>query len=239
MSKTLLNGVNDVLKRLDLLDADSGVLTTLTDSARQNWIDTIIQLWNEGLDELYSRHGSPKPKSMTEGTITLVTGTRAYTLATDMAVFLRRLHLYDSTNNHYITFLEDSGFEQIQLSDPEEDDTGLPSFAFIDPEDNKILMNRTPTAAENGRVYRYFYQKDLELTLAADTFPFTDTVYRAMIPAVAQLWRRDNVTDFDPGIFAASIARAAFYLSQAPLRRSWSPQPGRAAPTGTDRPFDP
>ena len=44
MTKTLLNGVNDLLKRVKVIAGDTGTLSTLTDSAKQAYIDTAIQV---------------------------------------------------------------------------------------------------------------------------------------------------------------------------------------------------
>lgn len=51
MAKTLLNGVNEVFKRIKLIQGDAAALTSLTDSARQHSIDLAIQIWNEVVDE--------------------------------------------------------------------------------------------------------------------------------------------------------------------------------------------
>jgi len=70
--KDLLNGVNEVLKKTDILDSDSGLLTSLTDSGKQVFIDTAVQVINETLDELYSTAQITKPNQLREATITLV-----------------------------------------------------------------------------------------------------------------------------------------------------------------------
>lgn len=227
MAKTLLQGVNEVLKRVNALDSDTGVLTTLTDSPRQHYIDLAIQLWNEGIDELYAHAQNPKPNMTAEDTITLETGTRDYALATDIVEMQWRLHLYNATNAHYILFLREGGWETLILNDPEEDDTGLPSRAAINPITGNLYMERTPTANENGRVYTYRYFKDLELTAATDQVPFTNACFRAMVAAVAMLWRREKNSEWDSALYMRHIGRAARFLSQTKPRTSWtSPNTG-------------
>ena len=71
MAKTLLNAVNEILKRVGVISGDSGALTTLTDSARQKPIDVAIQVINEAMDELYSMPGISAPQGQGESTITL------------------------------------------------------------------------------------------------------------------------------------------------------------------------
>lgn len=238
MAKTLLNGVNELLQRVNKLDNDAGLLTSLTDSARQYWIDVAVQVLNETVDQAYENQTFPKPSGFATDNVTLATGTRAYTLASDLVSLRTGFHLYDTTNNHYIAILQDDGYERLLESDPEEDDTGLAWAAALRPTDGKLCLNRTPTATENGRVYRYYYEKDTVLSAAADVFPFTDEAFRAMIPAAAHLWRRDVEIDFDPAIFRASMGRFIRLIRQHPPRQSWTP-PRVTQMAGTAAPFDP
>ena len=222
-NKTLLNGVNEVLKKVDILEGDTGLLTTLTDSPRQIFIDTAVQSLNEVVDELYSVLDKPKPDQLAEATITLVTDDQDYALATDLVALLPNFGLIDTTNNHVIAILDDNDFDggayrQLILTDLDQDDTGLPSRAAIRPTDSELYMDRKPTAAENGRVYTYRYTKELELVLAADTFPFGNTAFRAVVPAAAELWKLHRHREFSQGIFDASIGRAARSITKMPKK---------------------
>lgn len=219
---TLLEGVNAVLKKVDVLD-DGGELTTLTDSARQSYVDMAIQSLNETIDHLYSLIEKPKPKVLGEETITLATGDRDYALDSTLVILRRDYHLIDETNNHIISILGEDGYRQIIHGDIEQDDTGLPSAAAIRPTDGQLYMDRIPTANENGRVYKYRFEKDLELTDAADVFPFTNAVYRAVIPAAAELWKFYRHHELNQGMFSASLARAARFLLTLPAKDSWMP----------------
>src|SRR5690242_2414132 len=99
-NKTLLNSVNEILKRVSVIAGDSGALTSLTDSARQVDIDTAVQVVNEGIDELYSTTGESLPNQRASSTITLATGTRNYSLQSGLV----RLHwpLIDRTHTQFI-----------------------------------------------------------------------------------------------------------------------------------------
>jgi hypothetical protein len=219
---TLLNGVNEVLKRVRIINGDSGVLTGLTDTARQNYIDIAVQAWNEGLDELYTASNTSLPNELAEDTITLVTDDRDYALNT--ALNQLRFPLLDETNGAWITEWP-GGYEDLVASQLQPSNfTGLPLFATIRPTDGQLYMDRIPTASENGKTYKYRYDKDLELTLASDTMPFKDVVFRAMVPAVAELWRREIRGEFDPGFFGVSLGRASRYLTQKQMRTSWLPR---------------
>lgn len=221
MAKTLLNGINDVLTRARIIQGDSGTLTSLTDSGRQGFIDIAVQIWNETVEELYSASAVALPQELAESTLILVTDDRSYALATDLVQL--RFPLLDETNGQYINQYE-GGYEQLVADQPYPANyTGLPTLATINPVNSELYLDRLPTVNENGLVYKYRYDKDISLSLAADTFPFSDAVYRALTPAVTQLWNRDQKRSFDDAVFKASIGRAARLLIQIQPRTSYLP----------------
>lgn len=219
--KTLLNAVNEVLKRVDIIAGDAGELTTLADSARQNWIDLAVQIVNEGIDELYSVGATPLPNEQAQATITLVASQQDYTLESDLVQL--RFPLIDKTNNQVITEFP-GGYNNILQFDTEQDDTGLPRWGAISPVDGKLYLDRKPTSEEAGRVYTYQYDKDLELDDAADEVPFNNAVFRAMVPVWAQIWNREKRKEFDSELFKMNIGRAAGFLTRRQPRTSYSPR---------------
>lgn len=221
MAKSLLNCVNEIFKRVSLIAGDANALTSLTDSARQVDIDIAVQVVNEGTDSLYSVCDLPFPSGQGSSTITLVTSTRAYSLASD----LNRLRwpLIDKTNTQFI-FEYPGGYNRLLESDPEQDDTGLPYFAAIRPTDGLLHMDRAPSAAENGNIYTYQYDKDTVMSVAADTVPFGDAVFRAMVPAWVQMWKRERRNEFDGDLFRRSFGKAAGLLTRAVPKDSWLPR---------------
>lgn len=221
MAKTLLNACNEVLKRTGIIAGDAGALTSLTDSARQKSIDRAVQVINEGIDDLYATSNLSLPNKQAESTITLVTGTRNYTLAT--ALVILRWPLIDRTNNQQIHEYA-GGYNAILVGDPEQDDTGLPHYAAIRPTDGALFLDRAPSSAENGNIYTYQYDKDTVLDEAADTVPFKDEVFRAMVPAWAQLFRRDQQNDFDQAVYRRAVGNASLRLRQLPVRDSYGPR---------------
>lgn len=221
MAKTLLDAVNEVLKRVGVIAGDAGELETLTDSARQRPIDVAIQVVNEGIDEIYASTATPQPKEQAESTIALVAGTRAYALADDLVQL--RWPMVDQTNAQYL-YEAKGGYNAIIVADPERDDTGLALCAAINPSTGELYLDRTPTATEAGRVYTYQYDKDLELSDAADAVPFGNTVFRAMVPAWVQLWKREMRNEFDGDLITASIGRASRLLPKKEPRTSWCPR---------------
>ena len=226
MAKTLLNGVNEVLKKVDILDEDSGLLETLSDSARQTFIDLAVQVINEVLDELYTVTKRSKPKQLKESTITLVTDQQAYPLHTALVRLRREFGLIDESNNHTITILDEDGYHQIIIGDLEQDDTGLPNWAAIRPTDAQLFLDRKPTAADAGKEYKYRFDKDMELTDFDDPFPFTDPVFRGVVVAAAELWKGYRHQEFSEPLFKNALGRAARLLSKITKRTSWKPNKG-------------
>lgn len=219
MAKSLLNCVNEVLKKVKVIAGDAGVLTTLTDSGRQVYIDNAIQSWNESIDQLYSVSSKALPQEMAENTITLVTSDRDYVLETDIVQL--RFPFLDETNGRFIEEFP-GGYEELVNSQPFPSNyTGIPYYAAIRPTDGQLYLNTIPTSSENGLVYKYRYDKDLVLTIAADTVPFSDATFRAMVPAVAEIWKRGQNQSFDAEIFNMSIGRASRFMTNKQQRSSW------------------
>jgi len=226
MAKTLLNGVNEVLKKVDILDEDSGLLESLSDSARQTFIDLAVQVINEVLDELYTVTKRSKPKQLKESTITLVADQQAYPLHTALVRLRREFDLIDESNNHTITILDEDGYHQIIIGDLEQDDTGLPNWAAIRPTDAQLFLDRKPTANDAGKEYKYRFDKDMELTDFDDPFPFTDPVFRGVVVAAAELWKGYRHQEFSEPLFKNAIGRSARLLSKITNRTSWKPDKG-------------
>lgn len=205
-NKTLLNGVNEVLKKAKLIQGDSGSLTTLTDSPRQIWVDSAVQAWNEAIEELYTTIEEPLPEVLAEATITLANGDRDYALNVYNTLYWPFL---DETNGQYIYEFNGSYLDMVNSQTVPADYTGLPLYGVIRPTDGQVYLDRIPSATEVGLIYKYRYMKDFSVSTAAATFPFKDSVFRAMVPAVAELFNLIHKHEFQEGIYRMNIARAA------------------------------
>lgn len=220
MAKTLLNGVNEVLVDARIIDS-ANLFASLTSTSAQNHIDLAVQVWNEQIGELYTSSHKAQPQEVVEGSITLVTSTRTYSLPA--ALNQIRWPLHDETNGLYIAEYP-GGYENLRNSQHQPaNHTGVPSFAAISPIDKVLYLDRIPTAAENGDVFVMFYDKDLELSAFDDTMPFDDDVFRAMVPAVSQIWQRRKRQDFDQSIYNDMFGQAARRLTKNQTRSSWLP----------------
>jgi len=228
MAKTLLNGVNEVLKRVGVLTSDTGELSTITDSAKQIYIDVAIQSWNEVVEELYSMSVITQPNELAESTLTIATSDRDYTL--DSALTQLRFPMVDSTNGRYIEAYP-GGYQQMKLDQASSVPDGVPYLGAIRETDGLFYIDSLPGSDENNLAYTYWYDKDISVATAAGTWAFKDVVFRALVPAVAEVWRRNRNKTFDPNTLAKQMGIAGRYLTQKQQRNSWAPQRVYSNPT--------
>lgn len=218
MSKTLLDGVNDLLDRVGIIDAN-GTLSSLTNQGKQLFIDLAVQVWNETVDDACNMMGIPHIGETGSSTITLVTSTREYTLPSDLVQI--RWPLVDQTNGQYI-WEYPGGYQQMRIDQfIPADWEGLPYSAAINPTTGKLRMERTPTSAENGYAYDLLYDKDLVMDSATDAFPFSDATYRAMLPVVTEAWERRKRNDFDLEEHRKQLSRAILFANKVNRRTHW------------------
>lgn len=228
---TLLDGVNRVLRRVQIITSD---LASFTSSGKQPWIDTCVYAWNECMIDLYASSNVALPSEVGTGTIILATGTREYALASDMIQF--RWPLKDETNGQFITEYP-GGYLALQ-----EDEifinnfTGLPYQGAIDPTNGELYLDFIPTSSENGRTYKYWYDKNLELSATTDTFPFNNHVFLSLVMCVAEVWRRENQRAFDEKTYMRWMGNASKFLIQTQQHSSYLPL--KAPQLGTLDPYE-
>lgn len=228
--KTLLQGVNEVLKKIGVIDSD---LSTLTSGGKQISINRTIQAWNEAIEQLYSVARMSMPNEQAEDTITLANGTRAYALASDLVQLY--YPLLDETNGQYLEEYQPGYFDLVSRQPIPANETGLPIFACIRPTDGYLFIDKDPTTDYAGRIYKYRYDKDISLSILTDTFPFSDTVFRAMVPVVSELVRLYNQDKYAGELSSINYGRAAKLLTQKQERRSWLPS---SYPSNPSDPFN-
>lgn len=218
MSKTFLNGVNDVLTRASIISAN-GPINSFDDSGKQVFIDLAIQIWNETVDQVCIMTGDPRPGESASDTITLALDTREYALPTDLVQI--RWPLMDQTNGNYIREYP-GGYDEMRANQPvPSQNTGLPYWAAINPTTGMLRMDRAPTAAEAGRQYDLLYDKDLVMTATSDVFPFSDATYRALVPVVTEGFQSKKRNDFDPVEYRRSLSRAVVLANKTQRRTHW------------------
>ena len=218
MSKTLLNGVNDMLTRVGIVDAN-GTLSSLTNAGKQLFIDLSVQVWNETVDEVCNMMGIPHIAETGSSTITLVTSTREYALPSNLVQI--RWPLIDQTNGRYIDEYP-GGYQQMRVDQQIPADwTGMPYYATINPTTGYLRMETAPESTENGNAYDLFYDKDLVMDTYDDTFPFSDATYRALLPVVTEGWERRKRNDFDIEEYRKQLSRALAFANKVNRRSHW------------------
>jgi hypothetical protein len=226
-NKTLLDCVNETLKKVKVINSNN-LLTSLTSQAKQNYIDITIQIVNEVIDQLYSDIKEPRPLVLSENTITLVAGDRDYALE-DFTML--HFPLLDETNGQYIHEYPGGYMSMVNDQSFPSNYTGLPMLGAISPLNEELYLDRAPTSNEAGRIYKYRYSKDTELSVATHNVPFDDIIFRALIPAFAEKWKLENKREFNGGTYKRAIGTAARYLRKTPQNNSWVRQMGGASIT--------
>lgn len=219
---TLLDGVNAVLKRVNIIKGETGEITSLSQSTIQHEIDVCVQCWNEVITELYSATRLPHPQELKSANITLLSGEREYDLPNDLVVI--RFPLMENTNGYYI-FEWEPGFEDLrQHQQIPSNWLGRPNFACINPKNNKLYMDYIPTSQESGLIYDLIYDRELLMSSSTDAFPFNNTVYTSLIPCVAERWKLDQRKSFSSEIYKKMLGQAGRYLMQKPNSQSYLPK---------------
>lgn len=219
MAKTLLDGINETLKATQIIAGDSAELMSLTRSNIQVYIDASVRHWNEAIGVLYSSAELPLPTELAEDTITLVADTRDYEL--DSSLVQIRWPFQDETNGHFIRKFNGEYLDLVNSQPQPANYIGLPDSGVIRPTDGFLYLDRLPTSVEAGRIYKYRYDKDLVLTSETDPMPFSDAVFRQMVPVTKQLWERDFKKTFDEALFRIGVGTAARLLTKQQQNSSW------------------
>lgn len=231
----MFEAVNDTLRRVKVIAGDSNALSTSTNataseiyvskSAIQTSVDLVIQLWREGMQELYSR--ALVPNLLSTATITLVTNTREYSLPSDFERVAGDTYedraLRAATEQYVIREYKGGYLRMLADQGLASDFTGQPTAWAISPRDGALRLDRDPTSDENGKVYNLPYEKriDFTVTMATATFPFSDTVTYALVPVVAEAYNMTKKNELNPGMYRASFARAFTMARKLPAENRW------------------
>jgi len=232
--KTLLQGTNQVLTKVQIISS-SNALTSLTNSAKQVFIDNAVQAWNEVVDQLYSNDDVLRPYQGAEDSIIIEADKRTYDLPCDLVQI--RWPMHEETEGFYISEYP-GGYEELRnIQSIPANYTGIPFKGAISPIEKEVYLDRVPTSAEAGYEYKFFYWRDTVLERATDQFPFDDGVFRSLVPAVSEIWKRLQHNKFDDAYFKASFGRALRMVKQQPADTTYIKR--RAVVSGGSLGFDP
>ena len=173
-----LDAVNRVLRINGIIRGDDDALTSFSDTqhsstsalAQISIQDEIVSLISEEI--LGYQHA--------ESTITLISGTRLYSLAADFIrfrdpvekLFMSELNVDGTVNGTPIPYVDE---DALRRSIPYyRDATGGGAWSFYIPggSTNQVGFYALPGASDNGRIFRYYYEKDVQVSLATDVLPF-------------------------------------------------------------------
>ena len=169
---TFLDSVNRILRITGIIRGDTDTVTSFSDLQHGSTLNLAIIAVQDTLTDLTSDYDFPSERA--SSTITFVTNTRAYSLASDFVQFWQSEQtLYDSVNNRMI--YEYPGGEK-QLSDDiwtYQSDTGSPIYYYyIEGSTKQLGFYQIPDSTQNGIVLSYDYEKDIIPTTASETMPF-------------------------------------------------------------------
>lgn len=172
MSMTFLDSVNRILRVKGIIRGDTDAVTTFSDLQHGATINLAIIAIQDTFTDLMAFYDFPLER--TSSTITLLTGVRTYTLATDFVEFwMPNQTLYNSTTNGLL--IEYPGGERA-LSTSVLDyktATGAPSFWYhIEGATKSLGFYQVPDVNSNNQVLSYDYEKDVVPTLSTDVMPF-------------------------------------------------------------------
>ena len=246
MPMLFMECVNGSLKRAGIVAGDSGELGTGTSSATafqytasgvfssrsdiQHSVDLMLQMWQEATSEIYSLN--LVPNLLATATITLATNTREYAMPSDFERIAGKTYetrvMRAATQS--ITLGEyPGGYLQMLADQPVATDwTGQPTAWAVSPRNEQIRVDREPTSDENGTVYNLAYERRVELTstMATATMPYSDTVCRALIQVVAEIYNSTKKDKFDAGVFRSSLIRALNFANKGQDRTRWGTRRG-------------
>ena len=215
----LLDGVNRVLKRARLIQGDSSELPNLTSGKFQADVDIIVSAWSEVVRYVFDHDNVSKGLlyGTSEGTITLVTGQREYSLPADFDVVSSPVFVNQTLGNFLTPY--PGGFTAMhEMQMKPGDFSGLPAHWTLNPTTGKIRLDSAPESAQNGAVYTFLYEKRHNLSMGSDEFPFSDSVVEDLVPAVAQIWRREAREQFDALAFNVAVGQAVTRLTGVEIR---------------------
>jgi len=175
---TFLDGVNRVLRQTAIITGDDDDLTSFADTqhrASMNLAQIAIQntLTELSTDKLL-------PVEQTDGTLTMVEGTRTYDLANDFVRFAEEkpfmLEL-DGSGNSANRFMRMYPGGEAQLRRDILDyrtQSGTPNYFYdVHGSTKAVGVFQVPNNLYDGKVFRYIYEKSIYPTVATSVLPFT------------------------------------------------------------------
>jgi hypothetical protein len=209
---TFLDAVNRILRITGVIRGDTDPIVTFADLQHGATLNLAIIAIQDTLTDLMAFYDFPYERN--SSTITLVTGTRVYSLANDFVQFWKENQfLYDSTNSNYIYEWE-SGERGLSANIfTYKTDSGSPSWwYYVEGSTKQIGFYQVPDATYNGIVLTYDYEKDIVPTLATDTLPFIRGIEANTFCQMAAV-RFQALFNSNPKEFSAPVEQHPQYIN--------------------------
>lgn len=171
---TFLEAVNRILRLEGVIQGDDDEITTFATTQHAATASLAQLAVQEQLADLVSDGVIPYERK--SATITLVTSTRTYALATDFQKMENGfMDQEDGSGNVQGRRLLHYPEEQLRNDDPQYRElTGAPTHFYIPGGTTKqVALYRVPSVDVNGQIYRYYYEADVSVSVTTDTIPFT------------------------------------------------------------------
>jgi hypothetical protein len=241
MAIVFLDVVNETLKRVGAIQGDTGNLVTATvtgtatgafdvepfeRSAIQRQVDVCIQLWREGIHELYV-HGL-FAREAASATFTFASDTREYTLPNDFERIAGDGYVRGATTGLVLTPYP-GGYAKMLADQPRASDwVGDPGHFAFSPATDTIRFDRTFATQQAGHVYNMLYERSINFTstMATAELPFSDTVSYDMVPTVAEFMKRWFKQEFDDAGYRQSLVRSLQTASKKQPMHRYGRRPG-------------
>ena len=171
-----LAGVNRIFRQEGIVREDGEITSFTGNSFGQSTELAKIAIQNE-INDLTSEEYIPYEEA--ESTITLGADTRTYSLASDFIRFRDRrpkmLEVDGSGNSENRLIFDYPGGEEKLRQEVYDyrDQTGDPSwFYFVRGASKQVGFYLVPDASAAGKIYRYYYEKSVNVSVETDTLPF-------------------------------------------------------------------
>ena len=179
-----LGAVNRLFRITRIIKGDDDALTNFTTTQHAANLELAKIAIQDELGDLVA--DSLIPYEDASSTLTSVSGTRVYTLASDFIRFYgNNPFLYDEENNRAIPRYR-GGEDRLRHEILDyKTQSGDPSLWYpVEGTSKQIGLFQVPDDANAGKVYSYDYEKDVSVDLYTDTLPFhTETEAQAFVGA--------------------------------------------------------
>jgi len=184
---TFIDGVNRLLRINGVITGDDDNITTFSDTQHAAWISLAQIAVQDELAELVSDRLLSYEK--TTSTITLLTSTRTYALASDFIRFYgTHPSFYDATDNIRI-YEWKGGEDNLRDIDYQYKTTeSNPQWWYWHETTTKqVAFYYVPSSTYNNRSLSYDYEKSVTVTNSTDTIPLITTEeYQAFISCASR-----------------------------------------------------